>query len=71
MLQTSDTSSEMILRRIDAIIDELQSLRRAVITQQPPAITPTWSIVEELFDSLGPGSWDEYDLMLDWKQFSE
>lgn len=71
MLQTGDTSSEMILRRIDAIIDELQSLRRAVITQQSPAITPTRSIVEELFGSLGPGSWDEYDLMLDWKQFSE
>ena len=71
MLQTKDTSSEMILRRIDAIIGELQSLRQAVIVIQNQPALPTQRIVEELFGSLGPGSWDEYDPMLEWEQFSE
>lgn len=71
MLQTKVTSSEMILRRIDAIIGELQSLRQAVIVIQNQPTLPTQQIVEELFGSLGPGSWDEYDPMSEWEQFSE
>ena len=34
-LQTNDSSSQMILQRIDAIISELQALKRQVATIQP------------------------------------
>jgi hypothetical protein len=71
MLQTREPSSEILLRRIDAIINELQSLRQAVLTAQNSSAPPTQSIVEELFGSLGPGDWDEYDLLLEWEQFAE
>ena len=71
MLQTKDTSPETILRRIDAIIAELQSLRQAVTTLQTQSAPPSQNIVDELFGSLGPGNWDEYDHMLDWERFAE
>ena len=37
-LQTNDPSSQLILRRIDAIIAELQTLRQQVLTIQAPEV---------------------------------
>lgn len=71
MLQTQNTTPENILQRIDAIIAELQQLRQSVTEMQKQTTVSSRSIVDELFGSLGPGTWDEYDDMLDWKRFAE
>jgi hypothetical protein len=66
-LQEQNQSSEMILRRIDAIIRELELLRTLVIaseTQQPAE-----DLTQKLFGVLGRGNWEEYDLNLDWQRF--
>jgi hypothetical protein len=67
-IQTNDPSAAMILQRIDAIIAELQLLRRQVVTIRPSAPLPL-NLVDELAGSLGQGTWDEYDLQLDWERF--
>lgn len=71
MLKTRNTTPENILQRLDAIIAELQQLRQSVTDIQKQTTTSSQSIVDELFGSLGPGTWDEYDDMLDWKRFVE
>jgi hypothetical protein len=54
-------SPEYLLKRIDAIIAELQSLRQTVITMRSEPNRPNGDIVDELAGALGQGSWDEYD----------
>ena len=34
-----------------------------------PTVPP--NLVDQLFGALGHGTWEEYDLDLDWKRFSE
>jgi hypothetical protein len=67
-LQTNDQFQVTILQRIDAIIAELQALRRQVQTVQP-LTPPTANLVDELAGALGNGRWDEYDKLLDWERF--
>lgn len=62
-----DTTPETIVKRIDAIICELQVLRQTILVQTRP---PNGNIVEQLYGALGQGSWDEYDLYLDWQRFA-
>jgi hypothetical protein len=67
-LHTHDQSSTVILERIDAIITELQILRRQLSKEQftgPSSV----DLVERLAGSLGQGTWDEYDLFLEWERF--
>jgi hypothetical protein len=64
--QTKDQSPETILKRIDAIIQELEALRKIVVTTQAP---PQNNLAEKLFGALGPGTWAEYDLDLEWQRF--
>ena len=66
-LQTNDPSSQLILRRIDTIIAELQTLRQQVLTIQAPEVAAA-NLVEELAGSLSQGNWDESDPDLDWKR---
>ena len=54
-----------IVKRIDAIIQELELLRRQLTT--PPS-QPT-NLTDQLFGALGTGSWDEYEPNLDWQRF--
>lgn len=70
MLNTNQPSNEEILKRIDDIIKELQSLRQAVLVPQTRIKMTSRDIVEELAGSLGQGTWDEYDPDLDWERFS-
>ena len=56
---------QQILARIDAVIQELQMLRRQLLTPTKQ----TAGLTEQLFGALGRGSWDEYDLNLDWVRF--
>jgi hypothetical protein len=67
-IRSKDETSAVIVRRIDAIITELQELREQVRTIQPTT-EPSRDLVEEMAGSLGQGTWDEYDPQLDWKQF--
>jgi hypothetical protein len=53
---------EQVLTRIESAIRELETLRRQLIT---PIVT-VGNLSEQLFGSLGHGSWEEYDLNLDW-----
>ncbi len=64
-------SPEIILGRIDAMIQELQELRRA-LAEQFEVAPPTGNLAHELFGVLAPppGSDDEYDPYLDWERFS-
>jgi len=58
-----------IVRRIDAMIRELQLLREMVATRQPEK--NEINLVDELFGALGNGSWAEYDSCLDWARFNK
>ncbi|MBI5052541.1 MAG: hypothetical protein HZB52_04665 [Chloroflexi bacterium] len=53
---------EQVLTRIESAIHELETLRRQLIT---PVVT-AGNLTEQLFGALGHGSWEEYDLNLDW-----
>ena len=61
-------NSQQMYRRIDELIRELQGLLRQ-ITPFAPAVPP--NVVDQLFGALGHGTWEEYDLALDWKRFGE
>ena len=63
-------SNEDILKRIDAIMKELQGLRQFITQSQTDHNTISKDIAEELAGSLGQGTWQEYDSDLDWKRFS-
>ncbi len=61
---------EVILSRIDAMIHELQELRRALAIQLE-AVPPASNLAQKLFGVLAPpkGTDDEYDQHLDWDRF--
>ncbi len=63
--------AETILGRIDAMIQELQELRRTLAVHLEVA-PPAGNLAHELFGVLAPpsGSDDEYDQHLDWERFS-
>ncbi len=56
-------SPQTVLERIDTIIWELQELRQAVSVQIRPVKR---GLTAQLYGALGQGTWDEYDLRLDW-----
>ena len=62
-----ELTADALLERIDAIARELEALRKAVLTQDR---TPERHLTDRLYGALGQGSWDEYDLTLDWQRFS-
>ena len=62
-------SQDEILDRIDAIIHELESLRKIVETKRIE--TSRTDLADQLFGSLGKGEWAEYDLDLDWERFGK
>jgi hypothetical protein len=66
-MQTVD-SAEKILKRIDAIINELQDLRQVILRGQTVASSEE-SVAEQLYGVLGQGDWSEYDPDLDWQRF--
>jgi len=58
-----------MLKRIDEMIRELQVMREQLsITPKPPQ---PGGLTQQLFGALGHGTWDEYDMDLDWKRFGE
>lgn len=64
--QPRPPDTQLILNRLDAIMRELESLRRQIIMPSPP---PT-NLTDQLFGSLGKGTWEEYELDLDWQRFA-
>ncbi|MBI3943685.1 MAG: hypothetical protein HY326_11785 [Chloroflexi bacterium] len=58
---------QQVVARIDAIILELEELRRRILITQP---APERNITGRLYGALGHGSWSEYDPDLDWIRFS-
>ncbi len=52
-----ETTPEVIVKRIDAILYELQELRRAVLEQSRPS---NGNLAQQLYGALGKGTWDEY-----------
>lgn len=61
-----NTTPEIIVKKIDAILSELQDLRRAVLEQSR---RHNGNLTEQLYAALGQGSWEEYDHDLDWQRF--
>ena len=86
-VQPLERSPESILKRIDTILGELLTLRQEVqsLTQKEQRLarlsgqqkiknTPqAQDIVDELYGSLGQGSWDEveFDINTKWERFSQ
>lgn len=66
-MATTDSETQQIVARIDAIIQELEALRRQLTLMAAP---PTPNLTAPLFGALGHGTWDEYDPDLDWTQYS-
>jgi len=66
-IQTRDQSAEAILRRIDAIVRELGELCEMGVDVQPEP--PTENLAQQLYGAVGHGTWEEYDLELDWRRF--
>jgi hypothetical protein len=62
-----DATPEVIIKRIDIIVRELQDLRQTILVQTRP---PDGNLAGQLYGALGQGSWDEYDLYLDWQRFA-
>ncbi|MBI1880037.1 MAG: hypothetical protein HYR94_17770 [Chloroflexi bacterium] len=62
ILQIQNSSPEAILRRIDAIIQELEGLRQIILTAQTEP--PRENLAQKLFGVLGQGKWEEYDFKL-------
>lgn len=62
-----DTTPETIIKKIDAILYELQELRRTILVQTRPS---DGNLAEQLYGVLGRGTWDEYDRQLDWQRFA-
>jgi hypothetical protein len=65
--QTTVQTPDQVLVRIDTIIHELYELRSLVVRERP---LPIPGLSSELFGVLGQGTWDEYDLDLDWQRFN-
>jgi uncharacterized membrane protein len=65
-LQTNQ-SPHALLKRIDAIMRELQALRQSVQEMQTEA--PETNLTQQLYGALGQGDWNEYDLDLEWQRF--
>jgi hypothetical protein len=66
---TVEVSSEVLIQRIDAIMRELQELRRLVSSQPRLQETPA-DIVSQLAGCLGQGSWDEYEDDIELERFA-
>jgi hypothetical protein len=66
-MQKVPESPDLILKRIDAIIQELQELRQVVLVQERSS---EGNLAEQLYGALGQGTWDEYDPDLDWQRFA-
>ncbi|MGQ9586083.1 MAG: hypothetical protein ACUVXG_11865 [Anaerolineae bacterium] len=64
--QDTKLPSEAVLERIDAILRELLELRQALAAQ---GRVTRGNMTAELFGALGHGTWEEYDLDFDWRQF--
>ena len=63
----TDESPEAILQRIETIMRELAELRQMVLhIQSEPA---AGDLAQQLYGVLGHGSWEEYDVQLDWQRF--
>ncbi|HHB90986.1 MAG TPA: hypothetical protein ENK60_06720 [Anaerolineae bacterium] len=61
---------QQIIARIDAIIQELEALRRELTFPEQPEMAETTGIVESLFGAAGQGSRNEYDDILGiWGRF--
>lgn len=64
---TLDT--RQIVGRIDAMMRELETMRRQLTTVSTVAVAS--GLTQELFGAAGKGTRDEYDMNLDWKRFAE
>jgi len=69
--------SDVLIRRIDTIVDELQELRRLVLSQNQPRESPP-DIVARLAGALAPklrpegfSAFEEYDTVTEWERFAD
>lgn len=66
-MQKVPESPDLILKRIDAIIQKLQELRQVVLVQERSS---EGNLAEQLYGALGQGTREEYDAELDWQRFA-
>lgn len=72
-LQTS-IDRRAVLARLDAIMHELEILRRLLDEPTEPSVVtstqPKTSMTATLWGAAGQGTREEYDLDLEWQRFS-
>ena len=64
-------NNQQVIARIDAIIRELELLRRELTSEAEPQSPDASGIVEELSGAAGKGDPNEYDPDLVWARFEE
>ncbi|NOX64052.1 MAG: hypothetical protein GXP42_19265 [Chloroflexi bacterium] len=64
-------NNQQAIARIDAIIRELEMLRRQLASSSNMKPHRVSGVVEELFGAAGQGERNEYDLDLVWARFGE
>ena len=69
--------SDVLIRRIDTIMDELQELRRLILSQNQPRESPP-DIVARLAGALAPkprpegvSAFEEYNTVTEWERFAD
>jgi hypothetical protein len=73
---SATVDTEAIVQRIDAIVQELNELRKLLRAQSTPATDDSEDIVQRLYGSLAPPTPDLQDDYndypdIDWKRFGE
>ena len=66
-VQMHDPSAEVISRRLDTTMRELEELRKMVLHAEREPLPG--DLAAQLFGVLGRASWDECDLDLEWQRF--
>jgi|GEM_PF-1461618 len=64
-----ELDTQEILKRIEEMVRELQDMRHKLVAMSK-AVVPS-GLTDSLFGAAGHGIWEEYDMHLDWKRFSE
>lgn len=66
-MTVSAPERQRIIARLDEVMQELVAIRRLIEQAEQPVVMQ--QVTEHLFGSLGHGTWEEYDLSIDWTRF--
>ena len=69
---TAPIPTDVLLKRIDAMMRELVDLRQLILARAESQARPADpDLVARLAGCLGQGSWDEYEDDVEWERFEQ